>query len=104
MAKITLIEACGEVHEIDAKAGTSLLDAALDSGITSMEGMCGGACACGTCHCYIEEPFVELVGPADEEEGMVISGLDEPEENSRLACQVIIDDSLDGLVVTLPMY
>ncbi|MCE0777578.1 2Fe-2S iron-sulfur cluster-binding protein [Pseudomonas sp. NMI542_15] len=102
MTKITFIQPDGIEKQVDAADGHSLMDAAIRNGVKGMEAECGGACSCATCHCYIEEPWFEKVGPAEgDEEGMLEFAF-EAKGNSRLGCQVKVSSNLDGLVVRLP--
>ena len=102
MPTITLISHDGNAVEIQARAGQSLMQEAVNRGIGGIVGECGGAAACATCHCYIDEAWVDrLPKPANNEREMLECVID-PAPNSRLACQVKLSDSLDGLVVRLP--
>lgn len=102
MTKITFIEPGGAEKSIEAADGHSLMDAAVRNGVKGMQAECGGACSCATCHCYIEGDWFEQVGaPEGDEEGMLEFAF-EAKENSRLACQIKVSPSLDGMVVRLP--
>ncbi len=101
MPRVTFIEPDGTRRELDVAAGQSLLDIAWDNRI-DIEGACGGAVACSTCHVIVEgESFERLEPPEIEEEDMLdmAYGLT---PTSRLGCQIILTDALDGLVVRLP--
>ncbi|MCK9469427.1 MAG: 2Fe-2S iron-sulfur cluster-binding protein [Porticoccaceae bacterium] len=102
MTKVTFIDHAGTEHQVEVEKGTSLMQAAMDNGVDGIVAECGGACSCATCHCYVDEAWVARTGePSDIEKDMLDCVLD-PQPNSRLSCQIIIDDSLDGLVVRLP--
>lgn len=102
MTKVTFIDPAGAEHQVNVEKGTSLMQAAMDNGIDGIVAECGGACSCATCHCYIDESWVAKVGePSSIEQDMLDCVID-PQPNSRLSCQVIVDDTLDGLVVKLP--
>ncbi len=102
MAKITYIEFNGTAHEIDAKNGMTVMEGAIKNMIPGIDAECGGACACATCHVYIDEKWTGIVGkPEEMEEDMLDFGFD-VRENSRLSCQITVSDELDGLVVRLP--
>ena len=102
MPTVTFIAADGSQHEVKASPGVSLMQAAIDNGIEGIVAECGGACSCATCHCYVEDEWKSKTGqPHDMESAMLECVLD-PKPNSRLSCQVILTDALDGLVVTLP--
>lgn len=106
MPKITVIEYSGAAHEMDAPAGVTLMEIATRNGIEAIEAECGGACACATCHVYVDEKWLSAVesvsGAAGETESALIEWTDEPRSNSRLACQIKLTEELDGLTVRLP--
>jgi ferredoxin, 2Fe-2S len=99
--KVIFIEHRGTRHEVQASAGRSLL-AALDRGVPGIDADCGGACACATCHVFIEPQWLARSGTRSpmEQDMLGVSAL--TQENSRLACQVIVSEALDGIVVRLP--
>ncbi len=102
MAKITYIEHSGKEHVVDAKSGMTVMEGAIKNMIPGIDAECGGACACATCHVYIDEAWTEIVGkPEEMEEDMLDFGFD-VRENSRLSCQITVTDELDGLVIRLP--
>ena len=102
MPTITFIDAKGLRTTVKAEAGESLMKAAIRHEIHGIDADCGGLCACGTCHVYVDSPWLEgLAAPSDMERDLV-SFTVEPRANSRLACQVVLDASLDGLTVHLP--
>ena len=102
MPKVTFIAHDGAETEVHVTAGVSLMQAALDNGVDGIIGECGGSCSCATCHCYIADAWVDKVSPASDTEKDMLDCVLEPKDSSRLSCQVVVDDSLDGLVVTLP--
>jgi ferredoxin, 2Fe-2S len=102
MPRITFISHAGEHHEVDVPAGTTLMRAATDHGVPGIDGDCGGQCACATCHCFIEAPWAALLGARSERENDMLNFVVEPRPSSRLGCQVVITDALDGIVVSLP--
>jgi 2Fe-2S ferredoxin len=102
MPKITFIDSTGASRVVDAEAGSTVMEAAIRNDVPGIEAECGGACACATCHVYIDEAWREKVGaPSPMEEDMLDFGFD-VKENSRLSCQIKITDELDGLVVRTP--
>ncbi len=103
MPTIKFIDSDGRETLLDAEAGTSVMKAAVDNGLRGIEADCGGACACATCHVYIEETWVEAVGPAGGDEAEMLSYAVEPRPNSRLSCQIKVTEALDGLVVHTPV-
>lgn len=102
MAKITYIENDGTEHHVDVPAGVSVMDGAKRFTIPGIEGDCGGACACATCHVYVEgDWYSRLPAPEEIEQGMLDFAFD-VQPNSRLSCQIKVDDSVDGLVIRNP--
>lgn len=101
--RITFIEADGTSKTIDAEAGQSLMLAAVQNGVNGIVGECGGARVCGTCHCYVDEPWLAASGSPHEEETMMLEFSEEPRANSRLSCQVYVSVALDGMVVHVPL-
>jgi 2Fe-2S ferredoxin len=102
MPKITFIDHEGVSRDVDADNGLSLMEAATQNDIPGIEADCGGACACATCHVYIDKDWVAKLNPAEEVETDMLEMVDEIKDESRLACQIKLDDSLEGLVVTTP--
>jgi 2Fe-2S ferredoxin len=102
MVKINFVDSSGETRAVDAEAGATVMEAAIRNAIPGIEAECGGACACATCHVYVDETWREKVGgPTPMEEDMLDFGYD-VRPNSRLSCQIKIAPELDGLVVTTP--
>jgi ferredoxin, 2Fe-2S len=99
MAKITYIESNGIEHPVDAIAGATLMSVALANNVPGIDGDCGGNCACATCHLFVDG---ELTGSANEAELDMLSIADGRQVNSRLGCQIVITEEMDGLVVRLP--
>ena len=102
MPKITFIDAAGASRTVDAEVGSTVMEAALKNGVPGVEAECGGACACATCHVYVDEEWREKTGePSPMEEDKLDFGFD-VRPNSRLSCQIKVTDGLDGLVVRTP--
>ena len=102
MAKITYIEYDGKTHTIEVANGLSVMEGAVQNNIPGIDADCGGSMACATCHVYVkEEWFNKLPKKEDGEEDMLDMAF-EPKKNSRLSCQLIVSDLLDGLIVNLP--
>jgi 2Fe-2S ferredoxin len=102
MPKITYIDANGASHAVDAEIGATVMETAIRNGVPGIEAECGGACACTTCHVYVDDKWREVVGgPSPMEEDMLDFGYD-VRPSSRLSCQIKVTDTLDGLVVTVP--
>jgi len=103
MARVTYIESDGTTHHVDVPKFHTVMEGALKHGIPGIEAECGGACACATCHCYVDPAWVESFPPAKGEEiEMLEFAKSEYLANSRLACQLTITDAHDGLVIRLP--
>jgi ferredoxin, 2Fe-2S len=102
MVKITYIDSTGKARVVDAEPGATVMEAAIKNGVPGIEAECGGACACATCHVYVDEAWREKTGsPSPMEEDMLDFGYD-VRENSRLSCQIKITEALEGLVVRTP--
>ena len=102
MPKITYIEQDGKTHTIEVATGLSVMEGAIQNNIPGIDADCGGSMACATCHVYVkEEWFNKLPKKEDGEEDMLDMAF-EPKKNSRLSCQLMVSDQLDGLVVNLP--
>ena len=102
MPKITYIEHNGKIHSIEVANGLSVMEGAVQNNIPGIDADCGGSMACATCHVYVKEDwFNKLPKKEDGEEDMLDMAF-EPKKNSRLSCQLMVSDQLDGLVVNLP--
>ena len=102
MAKITYIEHNGKLHTVDVSNGLTVMEGAVQNDIPGIDADCGGSMACATCHVYVkEEWFNKLPKKEDGEEDMLDMAF-EPKQNSRLSCQLVVSDELDGLVVNIP--
>ena len=102
MPKITYIEHDGKPHTIEVASGLSVMEGAVQNNIPGIDADCGGSMACATCHVYVkEEWFNKLPKKEDGEEDMLDMAF-EPKKNSRLSCQLMVSDQIDGLVVNLP--
>lgn len=103
MVKIIYRESNGVDHEVDVQPGTSVMQAAIDNGIPSILGECGGQLACGTCLVYVEDNWRARTGVPTELEGDTLElHADNPAEGKRLSCQIKVTEELEGLVVHLP--
>jgi 2Fe-2S ferredoxin len=102
MARITYIGNDGTTYEVDAVNGSTVMENAIRNDVPGIVAECGGACACATCHVYVDEAWMEIVGrPAPMEEDMLDFAAD-VRPSSRLSCQIRVRDELDGLVVRVP--
>ncbi len=102
MAKITFIGTDGTRYDTEAENGSTVMENAIRNGVPGIEAECGGACACATCHVYVDEAWRAATGePAPMEEDMLDFAYD-VRPSSRLSCQIRVTDDLDGLTVTVP--
>ena len=102
MAKITFIQPDGEAQTVEAEPSLTVMEAAKINNVPGIEAECGGACACATCHVYVDSAWRQATGkPSDMEEDMLDFAFDVREE-SRLCCQIKVTAALDGLVVRVP--
>jgi 2Fe-2S ferredoxin len=102
MAKITYVEFDGTEHTIDVADGLSVMEGAVRNRVPGIDADCGGACACSTCHVYIDPTWQEKVGPPNEMEEDMLDFAFDVKENSRLSCQIKVGPELDGLKVRMP--
>ena len=103
MANITFIEASGQSTSVNLADGWNLMQGAIANGVDGILGECGGSCACATCHCYVDESWLDKLPAASEGElDMLDNVAAERRPNSRLACQIKASAALEGLTVTLP--
>ncbi|RJG18911.1 2Fe-2S iron-sulfur cluster-binding protein [Massilia cavernae] len=102
MPLITFIAHDGLATEINATSGSSLMHEAVSHGIGGIVGECGGAGACATCHCYLDDASLDRIEQPGRAEKDMLEFVVEPAHNSRLGCQVTVSDALDGAVVRLP--
>ena len=102
MPKITYVEHSGKTHTIEVANGLTVMEGAVQNNIPGIDADCGGSMACATCHVYVkEEWFNKLPKKEDGEEDMIDMAF-EPKKNSRLSCQIMVSDQLEGLVVDIP--
>src|SRR5436190_13978178 len=102
MVKINFINHKGDTQTVDAEAGSTVMEAAIRNAVPGILAECGGACACATCHVYVDEGWKEKTGaPSPMEEDMLDFAFD-VRPNSRLSCQIKVSDELDGLIVSTP--
>ncbi|HHX83059.1 MAG TPA: (2Fe-2S)-binding protein [Pseudomonadaceae bacterium] len=90
------------VTEVDVPVGTSVMQGAVDNMIDGIVAECGGSCSCATCHCYVDEAWLDRIPPASGMEKDMLECVLEPRPNSRLSCQIVVTDELDGLLVRVP--
>ena len=102
MPKITYKDKDGNSKIIEIENGLSVMEGAIQNDIPGIDADCGGAMACATCHVYVEEKWFDKLSKAEDAEEDMIDMSNEPKKNSRLSCQLIVTDELDGLIVTTP--
>ncbi len=102
MVKLTYIENDGTAHTVKVKPGISVMEAAVNNMVPGIDADCGGACACATCHVYVDPTFAAITGSAESMEESMLDFASDPKPESRLACQIAITDEMDGLIVRLP--
>ena len=102
MAKITYIEHSGKSHVVEVPKELTVMEGAVQNNIPGIDADCGGSCACATCHVYVDEKwFSKLPNKENAEEDMLDMAF-EPNKFSRLGCQIMISNDLDGMVVKMP--
>ena len=102
MAKITYVEFNGAEHVVDVKTGLSVMEGAVKNNIPGIDADCGGACACATCHVYVDPAWQEATGTRSDMEESMLDFAEGVKDNSRLSCQIKVTEALDGLIVRLP--
>ena len=102
MPKITFIDDQANRKTIEVENGLSVMEGAIQNNIPGIDADCGGSMACATCHVYVEEKWFNKIPKAEEGEVDMIDMAFEPKKNSRLSCQIIVTNELDGLIVTTP--
>ena len=102
MAKITYVEHSGKLHTIQVQNGLTVMEGAIQNNIPGIDADCGGGMACATCHVYVKEEWFDKLPKKEDGEEDMIDMAYEPNKFSRLSCQLIVSDELEGLVVNLP--
>jgi len=102
MPKILFIDHAGTERAVEAKSGASIMEAAVQNNIPGIDADCGGACACATCHVYIDDAFLPKLKAKDDMEDSMLDFAENVQPNSRLSCQILLSDDLDGIKVTTP--
>ncbi len=102
MAKITYITHDNQNHTIDVHNGLSVMEGAVQNDIPGIDADCGGGMACATCHVYVKDEWFDKVPTKEDGEEDMLDMAFEPKKNSRLSCQIIVSDELDGLIVNIP--
>ena len=102
MPRITYIEHNGTEHTVEVAVGLTVMEGAVNNNVPGIEADCGGACACSTCHAYVAPDWVEKLPAREDMEQDMLDFAYEPNERSRLTCQIQVTAELDGLVVRMP--
>ena len=102
MPKIKYVEHNGKEHEVEVPEGWSVMEGAVKNLIPGIDADCGGACACATCHVYVQEPWLAKLAPREDMEETMLDFAQDREPNSRLSCQIKVTRELDGFTVKMP--
>lgn len=103
MPVVTYVQHDGAEHRVTLRSGVSLMQGAVSNNIPGIDGDCGGACACATCHIFVDEAWSDRLGRRSDTETSMLELAEGVRETSRLACQIKVADDLEGLVVHLPI-
>jgi 2Fe-2S ferredoxin len=102
MVQITFVDSKGTARTVTAEDRSTVMETALKNGVPGIAAECGGACACATCHVYVDEAWLDKVGEAEPMEEDMLDFAYDVRPNSRLSCQIKVRPELDGLIVTTP--
>ena len=102
MPKITYNTNDNQTHTIDVQNGLTVMEGAIQNDITGIDADCGGGMSCATCHVYVDENWLDKLPQKEDGEEDMLDMAFEPKKNSRLSCQLIVSDELDGLIVNTP--
>ena len=102
MPKIKYVEHNGKEHEVEVPAGWSVMEGAVKNLIPGIDADCGGACACATCHVFVDTAFEAKIPPKEDMEVTMLDFAPDVAPNSRLSCQIKVTPELDGLIVRMP--
>ncbi|WP_336958153.1 2Fe-2S iron-sulfur cluster-binding protein [Sphingobium aquiterrae] len=101
MPKLIVVNRAGAETTVDAENGLSVMEAIRDSGFDELLALCGGCCSCATCHVYVDADFAGTLPAIGEDENDLLDSSDHRNERSRLSCQLVMSDALDGLKVEI---
>lgn len=101
MVKVTYISPAEDRYNVELDVGLSLMEGGVNNNVEGIVAECGGACACATCHCYIDETWLAKLPQMDDMEDGMLEGTDNRKPNSRLACQIVVTEELDGIIVNV---
>lgn len=102
MAKVVYVEHGGAEHSVEVAPGDTLMHGAVWNSVPGMVAHCGGAGGCATCHVYVDQGWIDVAGPPSPRERRTLRFAFAPQANSRLACQIVMTQALDGIVVSMP--
>ena len=102
MAKITFISHENQKYTIEVQNGLTVMEGAVQNDVPGIDADCGGGMACATCHVYVNEEWFDKITPKEDGEEDMLDMAFEPKKNSRLSCQLVVCDELDGLTVDIP--
>ena len=102
MAKITYITNDAKIHKIEVENGLTVMEGAVQNNIPGIDADCGGGMACATCHVYVKEEWFDKLSKKEDGEEDMLDMAFEPNKNSRLSCQIVVSDEIDGLIVNIP--
>jgi 2Fe-2S ferredoxin len=101
MPKLVVVTREGEESVLEAEAGLSVMEVIRDAGIDELLALCGGCCSCATCHVFVDPAFGGVLPEMSDDENDLLDSSDHRDERSRLSCQLVMSDDLDGLTVTI---
>lgn len=102
MVRIIYVESNGTEHQVEVPVGRSVMEGAVKNNIPGIDAECMGACACATCHVYVDPKWMPALSPCSDQEGTLIEYVENVQENSRLSCQIKVTEVLEGLIVRIP--
>jgi len=103
LPRVIFIDTDGNETEVEADAGKSVMEAAVENNVPGIDADCGGMCACATCHIIVEEEWFTVTGPRNDNEEAMLGFLPDLNERARLGCQIKLSEEMDGLTVRLPI-
>lgn len=101
MPKLIVVNRSGEEQTVDGQNGLSVMEVIRDNGFDELLALCGGCCSCATCHVYVDPAFADALPAISEDESDLLDSSEHRNETSRLSCQLVLEDGLDGLRVTI---
>jgi 2Fe-2S ferredoxin len=102
MAKVTFVQPDGRRQTVEIENGYTVMQGATANNVAGIKAECGGGCSCSTCHCYVEAAWFDGLAPMQDEEAGLLEFAWEPKQTSRLTCQLVVTDELDGLILYVP--